>query len=553
MAPQPHKVELDLDRKEELIIAKQLRACRVNILPRVNLDSCYQVNASSLTPSPKVPASPVHFSSRNSISPKPPSTLTTRDSPNEIAMRYWNQCQTGESDKKISFKDEYAAKEGCNRKVVDQKIINPQKLPKIPAVPDIRDRMGEEVMQRRGESATAIHVPSFSVRGQNSNERADAKTSTQAKLENPSKPPKLPFLQDIELLKRKEQPITAPVEQIPVLPPKTKVNAHIGHIENRPKIGDLPFLNDIKGLRSSPNIENVTENYEKGTENISMRSLSIQDSDQEQEVVKQNVLQTAGKLRNVKSPSPKVVSFSDDELQSKDQRKQESSCHASEDAKEKKPSKPPKSKKSSKFNIKIDEKTNMSKLSDQIIPQLNTMQKNYLGLLFFNELSQNIVEDIVAQQLTMLAGSRLAALLGGLDQQVCNSAVPQLMNSTSEEIRTAIVCDAFSDLDTEDKAGVLFTTSNDVMEVCETIAGFGGRAFKKALVQNIISKEDPYFLDEILHIENKNRQVEAHVVNQRKNEDKRMSSADDENFNSAEEDFVDEEVYDYEYFEFENK
>merc|ERR1711915_933896 len=140
---------------------------------RVNLDSCYQVNSSSLTPSPKVPASPVHFSSRNSISPKPPSTLTTRDSPNEIAMRYWNQCQTGESDKKISFKDECAAKEGCDRRVVDPKIINPQKLLKIPAVPDIRDRMGEEVMQRRGESATAIHVPSFSVRGQNSNERAD--------------------------------------------------------------------------------------------------------------------------------------------------------------------------------------------------------------------------------------------------------------------------------------------------------------------------------------------------------------------------------------------
>ena len=35
MAPHPHKVELDLDRKEELLIAKQLRACRVNILPRV--------------------------------------------------------------------------------------------------------------------------------------------------------------------------------------------------------------------------------------------------------------------------------------------------------------------------------------------------------------------------------------------------------------------------------------------------------------------------------------------------------------------------------------
>ena len=41
MPPQPHKVELDLDRKEELIIAKQLRACRVNIMPKVRLNFCF--------------------------------------------------------------------------------------------------------------------------------------------------------------------------------------------------------------------------------------------------------------------------------------------------------------------------------------------------------------------------------------------------------------------------------------------------------------------------------------------------------------------------------
>ena len=42
MAPQPGQevavervVEVDRERKEELILAKQLRACRVSILPRV--------------------------------------------------------------------------------------------------------------------------------------------------------------------------------------------------------------------------------------------------------------------------------------------------------------------------------------------------------------------------------------------------------------------------------------------------------------------------------------------------------------------------------------
>ena len=38
MAPQPNKdsKEVDMDRKEELILAKQLRACRVSILPKVS-------------------------------------------------------------------------------------------------------------------------------------------------------------------------------------------------------------------------------------------------------------------------------------------------------------------------------------------------------------------------------------------------------------------------------------------------------------------------------------------------------------------------------------
>ena len=83
-----------------------------------------------------------------------------------------------------------------------------------------------------------------------------------------------------------------------------------------------------------------------------------------------------------------------------------------------------KSTKSKKYNkqtpsIKIDEKTNVSRLADQIIPQLNNMQKNFLGLLFFNELSQNIVDDIVAQQLLMMSGSKLSAVLSSLEPEVC--------------------------------------------------------------------------------------------------------------------------------------
>ena len=68
--------------------------------------------------------------------------------------------------------------------------------------------------------------------------------------------------------------------------------------------------------------------------------------------------------------------------------------------------------------VKLDERSDMGKLADQIVPQLNSMQKNLLGLLFFNELSENIVEDLVTQQLEMMPSSQFAQTLGSLEKEV---------------------------------------------------------------------------------------------------------------------------------------
>jgi isopentenyl phosphate kinase len=38
-----------------------------------------------------------------------------------------------------------------------------------------------------------------------------------------------------------------------------------------------------------------------------------------------------------------------------------------------------------------------------------------------------------------------------------------MLNSVSEDLRTALVCETFGDLTTQDKAGVLFTTGDDVI------------------------------------------------------------------------------------------
>ena len=79
--------------------------------------------------------------------------------------------------------------------------------------------------------------------------------------------------------------------------------------------------------------------------------------------------------------------------------------------------------KASKTVIRLDDRSNVGKLADQIIPQLNEMQKNLLGLLFFNELSPNIVEDMLAQQLSMLPSSQLAATIKNLGQEVGGSTI----------------------------------------------------------------------------------------------------------------------------------
>ena len=80
-----------------------------------------------------------------------------------------------------------------------------------------------------------------------------------------------------------------------------------------------------------------------------------------------------------------------------------------------------KRKKAAKNVIKLTERSNVGKLADQILPQLNTMQKNLLGLLFFNELSSNIVEDMVTQRLSMMPAEQLAQALQTLEQEVRHS------------------------------------------------------------------------------------------------------------------------------------
>ena len=128
-------------------------------------------------------------------------------------------------------------------------------------------------------------------------------------------------------------------------------------------------------------------------------------------------------------------------------------------------------------------------------------------------------------------------------------------------------------LDTEEKAGVVFTTSENVsrivslfsvyyksflqvMEVCTGVAEYGGRAFKKALIRNLMASEDSDFMDEIIfnHLKKTKRMVlpELKTIPEQKRSTATASSADDD-FTSCEASLAedeDKEEDDYEYLDF---
>merc|ERR1711974_245612 len=202
--------------------------------------------------------------------------------------------------------------------------------------------------------------------------------------------------------------------------------------------------------------------------------------------------------------------------------------------------KPAKAKKCQENVIKLDERSNMGKLADQIIPQLNHMQKNFLGLLFFNELSTN----------------KLASVMENVDQEACDGVLPLLVDGVNPELRSSLACQLMAGLDTEEKAGVVFTTSENVMEVCTGVAEYGGRAFKKSLIRNLMASEDSDFMDEIIfnHLKKTNRMVpELKTIPEHKRSTATTSSADDD-FTSCEaslaEDVDEDEEDEYEYLDF---
>jgi len=413
MSQTHNQVEVDLDRKEELILAKQLRACRVQILPKAQL-------------SPPIDKSK---SSRSSVSPLPsPSTPARHSMP---------------SSSSEPQKQERVVMQELQSKMARAASLMAHHSP--PASVQMSPGQGPAIVIQSPEDRVSQAPPVFSVS-------------------------KLPFLADIKRLRQSptSSPSPAPVA---VCQPKPEslapaesqtVNPHLGYLENRPKISEFPFLNDIKKLRKDP---------------VQTPSINSPNPDTapilEYEPVKPLIPIDRREIdASHTAQAPKTVRFSASDPERSDGSGNyqtedklvpaENIAEDNPDYSESRMSKSQKAKRSSRVNFKIDEKTNVKKLADQMIPQMNSMQKNFLGLLFFNELSPHIVDDIVAQQLSMMPGSKLASILSSLDPQASLTSLNLMLNSINDEGRLSLLCENFSYLSSEERAGVLFSTADDV-------------------------------------------------------------------------------------------
>merc|ERR1711910_244769 len=133
--------ELDEERKQELIMEKKLRACRVSILPKGA--SYFEQPRAVLPPPPKKPPPPVI------------SVEAVKKATNPIALRYWNQCSNTssggeETPVKVVHTNSSAeekppwvtSSEAASPPVMSRPEEKPKLPPKKVSVPNIMGRMG---------------------------------------------------------------------------------------------------------------------------------------------------------------------------------------------------------------------------------------------------------------------------------------------------------------------------------------------------------------------------------------------------------------------------
>ena len=318
--------------------------------------------------------------------PPPPviSVEAVKKATNPIALRYWNQCSNTSSGEETPVKVVHASSteekppwvtsEASSPPVMARPDEKPKLPPKKVSVPNIVGRMGRAgSMEPTGVSGPRQRVQSLD-RG-----RLQPPTTHH---DDPS-PMGSPRTEVVKVLSTAGTGIHRDNE-------KKEAVGNINRMFSMVKIkkDDAARVTSAK-KRTSETEEKSKSSFEESRSYQQLKEEQIQKSQQ-----RANFMGASEQIRIPKSPRP----FRDCSPKARPEETQ-CSCKKTQQGKFTSTEIP--------FNTVTD-----------LIPKLNQQQATHIGLSLFNQMTQDTVMEVLAQQLNIMSGPQMAAVFGGLRNQV---------------------------------------------------------------------------------------------------------------------------------------
>jgi len=441
--------ELDEERKQELIMEKKLRACRVSILPKGA--SYFEQPKKVLPPPPKKPPPPAI------------SVEAVKKATNPIALRYWNQCSntttereetpvkvvhaTPSAEEKPPWVTSSEPAPPPHRAVEEQK---PKLPPKKVSVPNIVGRMG-----RAGsvEPGAAVSGPRQRVQ---SLDRGRLQPPIVVHHDDPS-PMGSPRTEVVKVLSTAGTGINRENE-------KKEAVGNINRLFSMAKIkkDDAARVNSAKQRAPETSEEKANQAFEESRSYQRLKEEQIQKSQQ-----RANFMGGSEQIRIPKSPRP----FRDSSPKTKPLEESPCSCRKTPGGKFTSTEIP--------FNTVTD-----------LIPKLNQQQATHIGLSLFNQMTQDTVMEVLAQQLNTMSGQQMTAVFGGLRNQALNTALPLLLPKANEDVKMSIVVDSLPRISTSQKLDMLQETDEEIPVLIEGLMQRLGYNERRQVVKSILDREE---------------------------------------------------------------
>ena len=397
MPPHPDTDQgLDMERKTELIMEKKLRACRVNILPRVsifrsifciNVRFCVIKNGGYF----KEPYIPPPANKRTQVPPPIPASVEKATNP--IALRYWNQCMDKTPERQVQdMSHEKESQSSISTQmppwvssgsynVNTQTAVQPKSFnPKLNVkVPDITKRVRSESVPR-GVQYSRLNISSEIIHH-----------------DDPS-----------PVLERRQ--INEKVEVVKVLSTAgTGINRNN---EVNEALGNINRFFTVDKIKREDAARVVDNNTTLKQESLISKPIIVETKPYKQ--IKEDQIKVSNERANFQNnsinripKSPQPFRGVKRDLTTQGPTKKEEHCQCKHDKSN---------------NIKINMDTDMNQFIDNLIPQLNQIQKTQLGLAIFNQLPPDIVKDLMAQQIALMSGDNMFSMLTRASNEVNNVA-----------------------------------------------------------------------------------------------------------------------------------